>query len=136
MSKLRLAVVLPTFVIGLALPAWAAGAPSEQTPNSDAAAQSGQARTDTSKDADSPKDSGSAKSPDASVKGKNTKSRGPTAAMDRATPTEKSPEMQGNSPKHPPTARMDQATPAQKSPDATSSPTQASGSEGDPPAAK
>jgi hypothetical protein len=132
MSKLRLAVVLATFVIGLALPAWAVGAPSEQTPNSDAAAQSGQARTDTSKDADSTKDSESTKSPGA--KGKNTKSRGPTAAMDRATPMEKSPEMQGNSPKHPPTARMDQATPAQKSPSASAP--QASGSEGDPPATK
>jgi hypothetical protein len=46
MTKLRLAVVLPGFVVGLALPAWAADPASEQNPNSAAAAQSEQKSTD------------------------------------------------------------------------------------------
>jgi len=137
MSKLRLAVVLPAMAVGLALPAWAVGPPSEQNPGSATAGQSEQARSDSpSKDMDSPKGTESTKSPDASVKGTNTKSRGPTAVMDRATPAEKSPATQGNSAKHPPTGRMDQATPEQKSPGATSSSTQGSGNESESPTTK
>jgi len=132
MSKLRLAVVLPAFAVGLALPTWAANTSSEQNPSSATAAQPEQARTDSpSKDMDSSKGTESTKSSGASVKGKNTKSHGPTAVMDRATPMEKSPATQANSAKHPPTGRMDQATPEQKSPGATSSSTQVSGNEGE-----
>jgi hypothetical protein len=138
MRKLRLAVVLPGFVVGLALPAWAVDPPSEQKPPA-AAAQSEQKSTD-SLSKDSPKETDSTKSPAASAKGKDAKSHGPTAVMDRATPAEKSPEKspvtQGNAKKHPPTAQMDQATPSLKSPGATSSSTQASGSESESPPPK
>ena len=138
MSKLRLAVLLPAFAVGLALPAWAVNAPGEQAPVSGNAPQSEQARTDSlAKDLDSSKAVESTKSQGSSVKGKTAKGRGPTAVMDRATPLEKSPGAQGGSVKHPPTSLMDQATPDQKSPGATtSSPSQAGGSDSRAPATK
>jgi len=130
MSKLRLAVLLPACAVGLALPTWAIGLPSEQNPNSATAPQTEQARTDSiSKEQDSSKATESTKSGGTSVKGKNSKGHGPTAVMDRAAPVEKSPSVQGSSGKHPPTGRMDQATPDQKSPGANSSSPQASGSD-------
>jgi hypothetical protein len=133
MSKVRLAVFLPALAVGLTLPTWAVGAPSEQKSSSASAHQSEQAPADSqSKDLDSSKATGSTQG----TSDKRKKGHGPTSVMDRAVPVEKSPAVQGNSGKHPPTGRMDHVTPDQKSPGATSSSPQANGGDSQPAATK
>jgi hypothetical protein len=107
----RLTLLLPAVALALVLPAWAI-APSDQAKQDQANQAS--SRSDPSTSAQS--------GGDAQGKGSTAeqKPHGPTAIMDRATPTEKS-DKDDASAKSPPTSRMNRATPDQKSPASTSS---------------
>ena len=128
MNSLRLTRMLPAVALALVLPAWAI-APSDQakekgtTTMSDQANQAssrGDAPTSTQGDLGEAQGKGSADE---------QKAHGPTAIMDRATPTEKA-ETSDESAKHPPTVRMDRSTPDQKSPASTDQkPTASSGTD-------
>ena len=116
MNRSHLARILPAVALALVLPA-SGGTPSDQAKENGTTTLSDQANQSTSRsDASTPMQSDSGK---AQVKGAKKKAHGPTAIMDRATPTEKS--TNDASAKHPPTVRMDQSTPDQKSPAPTSS---------------
>lgn len=96
-----LAKLLPVVAVAVTVPAWAI-APSDDAKQDATTAASQSAKPAPSKDQ-------SARKP---AKGEG---HGPTAVMDRATPTAKS-STSDPSDKHPPTARMDRSTPDQKSP--------------------
>src|SRR5215471_7705106 len=95
MKRVDLAKWVPLVAFALAVPASAIAASDQANTGSD------------TKDQDK---SGAAKG----------KAHGPTAVMDRATPTQKSGTPESSN-KHPPTARMDRATPNEKSPGSKSS---------------
>jgi hypothetical protein len=92
---------VPLVAIALALPGWTAAQSNDAKQNTPAVtSDQGNAGSDT-------------KSEDQGGAAKN-KAHGPTAVMDRATPTQKSVGSQASK-KHPPTAQMDRATPSEKS---------------------
>jgi hypothetical protein len=118
MMKSRATVLLPVFALALASPAWAVAPSDDVKPDSTTAARANQMRQPAAQ----------AQSSDAANSGanktkKDAQPHGPTAIMDRATPTEKSSTSPAQSDKHPPTGRMDRVTPDQKSP--TSAPSDA-----------
>jgi hypothetical protein len=112
MNRSYLARVLPAIAFVLVLPAWAV-APSEQAKHNTDTAVSDQTHQ-SSNTSDPSAQSDSAKAEGKAGAGKQ-KPHGPTATMDRATPTEKSDKGDASA-KHPPTVRMDHSTPDQKSP--------------------
>jgi len=107
MKRIHFAKWVPLVALVLAVPAWAI-APSDEAKQNPTTAASDQANagSDTKN-----QDQGSAAK---------SKGHGPTAVMDRATPTQKS-STSASPDKHPPTARMDRSTPNQKSPASKSS---------------
>jgi hypothetical protein len=123
MNRLVLARVLPAIALALALPAWAIG-PSDEAKENGAKSSSDQAKpASTGSDAStSTATQGDMQKAQRQRKGSagEQKAHGPTAAMDRATPTEKS-DIDDASAKHPPTVRMDRSTADQKSPASKSS---------------
>jgi hypothetical protein len=114
MNRSHLARALPAVALALVLPAWAI-APSDQAKQNGNTTVSDQANQ-TSSASDAPastqNDLGKAQGKGSASK---QKAHGPTATMDRATPTEKSDKGDASA-KHPPTVRMDRSTPDQKSP--------------------
>jgi hypothetical protein len=116
MNKLRIASAVAALTSALALPAWGAD------PTNNGAANLDQSATQQSAPATSAAP-GDLKDSKAAQK---ARKQTPTAAMDSATPTEKSTEKStsGNSAKtkHPPTTEMDRAAPDQKSPAASTAP--------------
>jgi hypothetical protein len=113
MNRLHLTTVLSTVALALVLPAWAI-APSDQAKEKGTTTMSDQANQESSRgDAATPSQGDLGKAQGESSAGEQ-KPHGPTAIMDRATPTEKA-ETGDASAKHPPTARMDRSTPDQKS---------------------
>jgi len=113
MKKLRIASAVAALTSALALPVW--GATANDTSNS--AANLDQTVPSASTQQASPA-TGNAGATGAQQDSKAARARSrehpPTAAMDRATPTDKSDS--AASVKHPPTSQMDAATPDQKSP--------------------
>jgi len=101
MKRVDLAKWMPLVAFALAVPASAIAASDEEKQNSTAAASD---QATTGSDTKNEDKSGAAKG----------KAHGPTAVMDRATPTQKSGTPESSN-KHPPTARMDRATPNEKS---------------------
>lgn len=122
MNRLHLARALPAIALALVLPAWAI-APSEQAKESSdtttVANQANQNQPSSTNDtsASTQKDGRTAQSKGSADE---QKAHGPTATMDRATPTEKADKGDASA-KHPPTVRMDRSTPDQKSPASASS---------------
>ncbi len=107
--KRLIAAVLPTLMIGFALPALAADSAMQQQPSAQTEQrQSGQRQL--------PADADKTQSAQSDAKKKHP----PTSVMDRATPTEKASDDAGTKGKHPPTKVMGRATPDLKSPDSTS----------------
>jgi hypothetical protein len=105
--KRLMRAVLPTLLMGLALPAIAGDAGSRQQSTAQAQEQAYQQQL--------PSDSKNAQT------GQNdAKKHPPTAVMDRATPAEKSRDDAATKGKHPPTSVMERATPDMKSPDSSS----------------
>jgi len=100
MKRIHFAKWVPVVALVLAVPGWAADS------SADAKENAATATSDQSNAADS-------KNQDQGAAAK-SKAHGPTAVMDRATPTQKSGTTE-SSKKHPPTARMDSATPSEKS---------------------
>jgi hypothetical protein len=101
MNRVHFAKWVPLVAFALTVPAWAAN-PADDAKQNSTAATSDQASTGS--DSKNQDENGSAKS----------KGHGPTAVMDRATPTQKSSSSDASK-KHPPTARMDRAMPSEKS---------------------
>jgi len=119
MNRSYLARILPAVALALVLPAWAI-APSDQAKeNGDTSVPDQANQASNRSDASGSTQSGAEKAQAKDSAGKQ-KAHGPTATMDRATPTEK-PDKGDASAEHPPTARMDRSTPDQKSPASTPS---------------
>jgi hypothetical protein len=110
----------------LAFPVWAANASDatkDGASNIDQPVQSNatqQAAPVTNDAAGGAKQGGAKQDSNAAAK---ARKQTPTAAMDSATPTEKSTTGKSAATKHPPTTEMDRAAPDQKSPGSTSSDT-------------
>ena len=111
MNKLRIASAVAALTSALALPVWGANATNDGTANLDQQVPS----TATQQPAPTTSDSAT-----------KARKQTPTAAMDSATPTEKSTTGKSAATKHPPTTEMDRAAPDQKSPGSTSPDTPAS----------
>ena len=110
MNKLRIASAAVVLASALALPAWAANA-------NDATNKDGASNLDQSVPAAGTAAPGTVPSDSKAAQSKARK-HPPTAAMDSATPTEKTTTDKAASTKHAPTSQMDRAAPDQKSPPA------------------
>jgi hypothetical protein len=117
MNKLRIASAVAALTAALVLPAWGADATSNGTANLDQQVPS----TSTQPTAPATSDSATAGTQQGSNSKANPRKHPPTAAMDSATPTEKTPTGKSAATKHPPTTQMDRAAPDEKSPGSTSS---------------
>jgi len=119
MNKLRIASTVAALTSALVLPVW--GANAADTNNG--AANLDQQVPSTAMQQGAPATSGSATGGTQQGSSPQAKARKqtPTAAMDSATPTEKSTAGKSAATKHPPTTEMDRAAPDQKSPGSTSS---------------
>jgi len=120
MNKLRIASAVAALTSALAFSAWGA--------DSTSAAADGASNLDRSAQQSTTADTaqGAASSKSDAAKAADARKRTPTAAMDSATPTEKS-TTDNASTKHPPTSQMDSAAPDQKLPDSAGGATTAGG---------
>jgi len=117
MNKLRIASAVAALTAAFALPAWGADATSNGTANLDQQVPS----TSTQPTAPATSDGATVGTQPGSNSKANPRKHPPTAAMDSATPTDKTPTGKSAATKHPPTTQMDRAAPDEKSPGSTSS---------------